>query len=124
MVKTHTSKVFVAALMTATSRVSEVASCAYSHASPRRHCLPLANARQGIFPSGKKSTSSVEFSFPPAPPPPPPNCLHMRSNSAAKILANRASRITVTFSWFPSTACRVQLKLPLTNTLPSITANL
>ena len=59
MVKTHTSKVFVAALMTSRSRVSEVRPCAYSHASPRRHSPPRITARQGIFPSGKKSTSGA-----------------------------------------------------------------
>ena len=52
------------------------------------------------------------------------NCPHVRSNSAANTLASRSSLSTITFSWFPSTACRVQLKLPLRSVSPSITAYL
>ena len=64
------------------------------------------------------------------PPPPRPayslprNLPHIESNSLANTPANLASRAMTTFSWLPSTACLVQLKLPLMRVAPSTMANL
>ena len=126
IVNTHTSSVLVAELSTSRRRVRFVGRCAYSHCAPRRHCWPRIVARHGIAGSGKNNTRSFAFAPPPfSSPAPRPNWFHIRSYSSANAATSAGSPfVTTMFSWFPSTACRVQLNDPLTSVVPSTMANL